>query len=44
MKGSSRRYEMLLPLQFNDGSPVPNDHIVDTLLELEKQFGSIPWK
>jgi hypothetical protein len=32
---------MLLPLQFNDGSPVPNDRIVDTLLDLEKQFGAV---
>ena len=42
MKSSSqRRYEILLPLRFNDGKAVPDDLIVDTLLELEEQFESI---
>ncbi len=41
MKSSSRRYEMLLPLQFNDRNPVPNALIAETLLELESQFGSV---
>ena len=29
-----RRYEMLLPLRFNDGQPVPDELIADTLIEL----------
>jgi len=36
-----RRYELLLPLRFNDGTAVPNELIADTLLELEQQFGPI---
>jgi hypothetical protein len=36
-----RRFEILLPLQFNDGEPVPEELIVAVELELEKQFGFI---
>jgi hypothetical protein len=41
MSKSFRRFEVLLPLRFNDQQPVPNDLIVDTLLELEQQFGAV---
>ncbi len=41
MKSSSRRYEILLPLRFDDGQPVPNDVIAQSLLELENHFGSV---
>jgi hypothetical protein len=37
----SRRYEFLLPLRFNDGQPVPNDLLADSLLELEEKFGAV---
>ncbi|MBW3540065.1 MAG: hypothetical protein KY476_07340 [Planctomycetes bacterium] len=36
-----RRFEVLLPLRFNDGSAVPDDAIADTLLELEQRFGAV---
>jgi hypothetical protein len=36
-----RRYEMLLPLRFNDGDPVPDELIADTLLQLEQRFGAV---
>src|SRR5829696_1416803 len=36
-----RRYEVLLPLRFNDGSPVPDEVIAETLLELEERFGAV---
>lgn len=36
-----RRFEVLLPLRFNDGSPVPDAVIADTLIELEEQFGAV---
>ena len=36
-----RRFEMLLPLLFNDGKPVPEGLIADTLIELEQRFGTI---
>ncbi len=36
-----RRFEILLPLRFNDGRPVPDELIADTLLELRQQFGAV---
>ncbi len=36
-----RRFEVLLPLRFNDGSPVPDAAIADTLIEFEEQFGAV---
>jgi len=41
MSRSLRRYEILLPLRFNDGQPVPDDLVADTLVELEEQFGAV---
>lgn len=36
-----RRYEIFLPRRFNDGSPVPDGLIADTLLELRQRFGAV---
>jgi hypothetical protein len=41
MSRSFRRFEILLPRQFNDQQPVPDELVVETLLELERQFGSV---
>jgi hypothetical protein len=41
---ASRRYEILLPLRFNDGQLVPDELISDTLIELENHFGAIAWE
>jgi hypothetical protein len=41
MSASFRRFEILLPVRFNDGQPVPDDLIADTLLELRQQFGAV---
>jgi hypothetical protein len=41
MSTSHRRYEILIPLSFNDGAPVPDTLIGETLLELRRQFGAI---
>jgi hypothetical protein len=41
MSRAFRRFEILLPLRFNDGHPVPDGLIADTLLELREQFGAI---
>lgn len=41
MSSSFRRYEILLPRQFNDGQPVPDELIADTVLDLRKQFGAV---
>jgi hypothetical protein len=36
-----RRYEILLPSQFNDGRPIPQELIAESLLELEREFGAV---
>ena len=36
-----RRFEILLPLRFNDGRAVPEDLLAGTLLELESRFGAV---
>jgi hypothetical protein len=41
MNTSFRRFEVLLPLRFNDGGPVPNELIADTILELREKFGAV---
>ena len=40
MSISYRRYEILLPRQFNDGRQVPPRLLVETLIELRRQFGA----
>ncbi len=41
MDRSYRRYEMLLPLRFNDGQPVPDELISGALFELRERFGAV---
>lgn len=41
MSNSFRRYEILLPRQFNDGQPVPDELMAETLLDLRRQFGVV---
>jgi len=41
MSASFRRFEILLPLRFNDGKPVPDDLIAETIAELEQRFGAV---
>ena len=36
-----RRYEMLLPLKFNDGRDVPTERFYQTRVDLIGQFGSL---
>ena len=38
---ASRRYEILLPLRFNDGQPVPDEFVADVMLELRQRFGAV---
>ena len=35
-----RRFEVLLPLQFNDARNVPAEWLADAVLEIVKQFGA----
>ena len=41
---SLRRYEILVPLLFNDGSPVPEELLAQTFTELRAKFGSASWE
>ena len=41
MSSEFRRFEFLLPQRFNDGQPVPEELLADTLLELRRQFGAV---
>ena len=41
MPKSYRRYELLLPTNFNDGAAVPNEIVGETLLEIRRQFGAV---
>jgi hypothetical protein len=36
-----RRYEILLPLRFNDGREVPGSLVAETLLDLRSSFGAV---
>ena len=41
---NSRRFEILLPLKFNDGQQVPWELIGETLQELKRRFGAASWE
>jgi hypothetical protein len=41
MTAAFRRFEILLPLRFNDGRPVPDELVGETLLELRQRFGAV---
>jgi len=41
MDRNYRRYEILLPLKFNDGSAVPEELIEQSVAELKQQFGAL---
>ena len=41
MNSTRRRFEILLPLRFNDGQPVPDELVGQTIQELRQQFGAI---
>jgi hypothetical protein len=40
MANTWRRYEVLFPLQFNDGRDVPDDWLESAVLELVDRFGA----
>ena len=41
---SLRRYEILVPLLFNDGTPVPEALLAQTFAELRARFGAASWE
>lgn len=40
MSSKWRRFEVLLPLQFNDGREIPPDWLADAVLEIVDHFGA----
>ncbi|HLA95162.1 MAG TPA: hypothetical protein VK612_05530 [Pyrinomonadaceae bacterium] len=43
MNSTLRRFEILLPLQFNDGRNIPPDLLADAVLEVVDQFGAVSY-
>lgn len=41
MSSKWRRFEVLLPLQFNDGREVPPDWLAEAVLEIVDHFGAV---
>jgi hypothetical protein len=39
-----RRYEILLPLRFNNGQPVPPELVAETVYKLRQHFGAVSWE
>ena len=44
METTYRRYEILLPLKFNDGRSVPEDMLAGTLQEIEQRLGPLSFE
>jgi hypothetical protein len=44
MPSSWRRFEVLLPLQFNDGRDVPPGWLADAVLEIVDHFGAASYE
>jgi len=44
MSSKWRRYEVLLPLQFNDGRPVSGDWLAEDVLEIVDFFGAVSYE
>jgi hypothetical protein len=39
-----RRYEILVPLLYNDGRPIPENLLAKTFAELREKFGAASWE
>jgi hypothetical protein len=44
MSSRWRRFEVLLPLQFNDGREVPSEWLADAVLEIVDRFGAASYE
>lgn len=44
MPSRLRRFEILLPLQFNDGRDIPGDWIAEAALEIVDNFGAVSYE
>ena len=43
MSSTLRRFEILLPLQYNDGRDIPADLFADAVLEVVNHFGALSY-
>ena len=44
MNSKLRRFEILLPLQFNDGREIPGDRLAEAVLEIVENFGAASYE
>ncbi len=44
MSSRWRRFEVLLPLQFNDGRDVPGEWLAEAVLEIVDHFGAVSYE
>ena len=44
MSSKLRRFEILLPLQFNDGRDIPDDWLADAVMEIVEHFGAVSYE
>ncbi len=44
MNNKWRRFEVLLPLQFNDGRDVPSEWLAEAVLEIVAHFGAASYE
>lgn len=44
MSSKWRRYEVLLPLRFNDGRDVPEDWLAEAVFEIVDRFGAVSYE
>jgi hypothetical protein len=44
MSSNWRRFEVLLPLQFNDGREVPSEWLAEAVLEVVDRFGAASYE
>ena len=44
MSNKYRRYELLAPLRFNDGRPIPDEALGLTLVELRRKFAAVSYE
>ena len=44
MSSRWRRFEVLLPLQFNDGREVPSEYLAEAVLEVVDHFGAASYE
>lgn len=44
MNSKLRRFEILLPLQFNDGREIPSDWLAEAVLEIVEKFDAASYE